>query len=175
MTRPTLVPVLLVPVALAACEPSPYDDMMIDSATLVEDDTSTSLMLAIVGSYEQTGARLEVHETSGERWSMPAQLSGTLLGVGVDISTTIAADLALEINASERPLGEILGDYSGSHVVFAGGIGGEFLDLENAAGCTITVDAFTLGVGFDASAALLRLEVLGDPERVGGTEDSGGA
>ena len=83
--------------------------------------------------------------------------------MGADIGLTVLFEPELKLNANERSLSSILGDYSGSAVAFDMMIGFATLDVENEAGCEFSMVGLDVGMGFLTGGALLNMHATDDP------------
>lgn len=148
-----------------ACEVDPFDTFMVDDAW-IEAEGSSHGMFAFVGGYSLNDADLYVHETGGYTWRVPIELSGSLWGVGADIGGAVVFEPEFKLNAGERSLTEILGDYSGSAIAFDAMIGFATVNVENEAGCEFSMVGLDIGIGFLTGGALLNMHATDDPYEV---------
>lgn len=150
---------------LFGCEADPFDSFVVEDAW-IEADGSTHGMFAFVGGYGLEDADLFVTQSGGYTWRVPIELSGSVWGIGADIGTTVLFEPEFKLNAYERSLSEVLGDYSGSVVAFDAMIGFANVDVKNEAGCEFSMVGINLGLGFLTGGALLNMRATDDPYEV---------
>ena len=161
---PTALPRLgrLCLLALPGCGADPFDAIVVDQAVIAADG-ATHGMVGFLGGYSLANATLLVHETGGSSWTIPIALGGSLWGVGAELGVALFVQPELALPGGDLPVSDILGDYSGEHVAFGAALGVHHLQVRNAAGCTIDVFGFDLGVGMEAGGALFNMQATGDP------------
>lgn len=148
---------------LTGCAKESLPDITVSSATL-SFDMAQQGMVGFIGGYGTNDAVLTVVDTDGMTWSMPVELSGTLLGFGGGIALNFILDQQLELGEDGLLLEEVLGDYSGKDYAFDPSFGVSYLDVENEAGCRIHAWSLDVGANLLVGNASLNLHTTDDPE-----------
>jgi hypothetical protein len=128
--------------------------------------TSSHLTVALAGSFQGDASTLTIVDDGDQAWEVPVQLTGLLLGVGVNVGFTLTESADLTLPNHEITARELVGGYSGPFFAFEAGIGGSFLEVENLAGAGIQCSDLSVGVGMSLTEALLMLDVQGEAEMV---------